>query len=445
MSDADNLMPLELWIHTCRYYLSFFWVLRLMHASPYLFNALLYGRHGIRKHWYPNLHRRFIFMRHVTPVLGCRLAHWSMLNFIAFNVFASDYDRYCGDLVNLFSPVAPSKLYIRVYLDKTPASIVKAEAPLTEIRKEYSICDYTFVSRLTQIVATNSNLRVLILVGNCINKKMTCMLVKGLERNTSLVELNISSNEICDYGATSIFEALRHNIALEDVNVNYNNITDSGAVGIFSAVSHMRLKNLSIAGNKIHNEGMRALAEMLAHNITLINVDASWNSVEIKLFDDLGNALKTNTRLSRLNVSWCCSSLDDRPADVTSLCEALRVNKSLTELLSSGNYINGDSAQMLADALKVNTGINKLDLSDNFIRTPGSTALAAALKVNTALVELNLRDNYIGPTGSNALTTALKINTHLQLVDLRMCNLVPDIDEVVLDVHRANPRIDCLV
>ncbi len=60
MSDTNELMPLEMWLHLCQNFLSFVCVLRLMHASPFLYNALLYGRHGIRKHWFPGLSVRSI-------------------------------------------------------------------------------------------------------------------------------------------------------------------------------------------------------------------------------------------------------------------------------------------------------------------------------------------------------------------------------------------------
>ena len=69
---------------------------------------------------------------------------------------------------------------------------------------------------------------------------------------------------------------------------------------------------------------------------------------------------------------------------VNFLSQALRVNKSLTTLDLSSNFISAEGATSLSRALIVNTCLTTLYLSHNSIRAEGDTPLSQALTVNTS-------------------------------------------------------------
>ena len=94
------------------------------------------------------------------------------------------------------------------------------------------------------------------------------------------------------------------------------------------------------------------------------------------------------------------------------LADALKVNSSVTDIDLTGNNIGADGTKALADALKVNASVIEIDLAVNNIGTDGAKALADALKVNFSVISIDLEWNYnIGADGKQAIE---EINTYLQ-------------------------------
>lgn len=52
------------------------------------------------------------------------------------------------------------------------------------------------------------------------------------------------------------------------------------------------------------------------------------------------------------------------PSEVTSLCEALKKNRTLTELIATGHNLSGDTARTIAAMLAVNSTLTSLCVGD---------------------------------------------------------------------------------
>ncbi|KJE94948.1 hypothetical protein CAOG_08896 [Capsaspora owczarzaki ATCC 30864] len=99
--------------------------------------------------------------------------------------------------------------------------------------------------------------------------------------------------------------------------------------------------------------------------------------------------------------------------EARAIAEALKVNKTLTELHLYTNRIGDAGAKAIAEALKVNKTMTLLHLQQNHIGNAGTHAIAEALKANTRLRELFLSENQIGDAGAQAIAEALKVNKTL--------------------------------
>ncbi len=100
------------------------------------------------------------------------------------------------------------------------------------------------------------------------------------------------------------------------------------------------------------------------------------------------------------------------------LFEAIKVNKSLTQLILLGNDFGDAGAASLAEVINVNTTLKQLDLHRNKIGHAGAASLAQAVKVNTTLTEMTLSANTFGDTGAASLAEAIKVNTTLTKLTL---------------------------
>ena len=104
--------------------------------------------------------------------------------------------------------------------------------------------------------------------------------------------------------------------------------------------------------------------------------------------------------------------------DVQYICEALKVNNTLTNLDLSHNSIFDAGAQYLSEALKANNTVTNLDLSCNGISEVGAQYLSEALKFNDTVTNLDLRANKISDVGAQYLSEALKVNKTVTIFGL---------------------------
>ena len=115
--------------------------------------------------------------------------------------------------------------------------------------------------------------------------------------------------------------------------------------------------------------------------------------------------LKSNTSLTKLNVSFICNNY--------------AINSFLFDSFSTGNQVRDDGAKFIAEVLKTNTTLTDLGLGSdgnglcfllfainspiagNEIGDEGAKSIAGALKENTSLTQLILfvmsKNNYFSP------------------------------------------------
>ena len=92
-----------------------------------------------------------------------------------------------------------------------------------------------------------------------------------LTANTTLKELDLSSLTISDTGILHLSEALKHNSSVKKLSFRYNkHITNTGAVALSKMLLvNKSLKNLTLYGTSVGEEGAAALMESLLHNQVL--------------------------------------------------------------------------------------------------------------------------------------------------------------------------------
>ena len=228
----------------------------------------------------------------------------------------------------------------------------------------------------------------------------------------TLLELDLSSNEISDEGATALQQALKGNTTLQRLNLSSNEISDEGATALQQALKgNTTLQRLNLSSNEISDEGATALAQVVKGNTTLKMLDLARNQIGDEGATALAQAMKgyRSTTLRTLDLS----SNEISDVGATALALAMKGNTTLQFLGLSHNLIGDEGATALAHAMKGNTTLELLDLNNNQISDEGATALAQAMKGNTILPVLYLADNQISDEGVTALGSLLHGNTKL--------------------------------
>ncbi|KAJ3139078.1 hypothetical protein HK101_003682, partial [Irineochytrium annulatum] len=127
----------------------------------------------------------------------------------------------------------------------------------------------------------------------------------------------------------------------------------------------------------------------------------------------IADALKTNTILTRLNLS---KNPFDKAA-FSSIAEILACNKTLKALILQRTSFNDDAALIILNALTKNTTLTELDLADNSMTDVGLTALSPTFRTNTAMTKFSISNNLLEGPGIEALGKALSHNKSLIRID----------------------------
>jgi Ran GTPase-activating protein (RanGAP) involved in mRNA processing and transport len=205
--------------------------------------------------------------------------------------------------------------------------------------------------------------------------------------------------------------------------------------------TNITLKDLNLSNNDIGDDGAAALARALAVNESLTTLRMWFNRIGDIGMDALGQALMQNNSLQCLDVG----DNNFGTVGLTSFARGLKINTGLTWLSLHSNSIDKVGAAMLADALTENTKLEGLGLYHNRIGNEGATALGEALEVNTTLTSLILYGNNEGDEGATSILTALTgYNSTLTRLDWSYCSISFHIHQAVqafIDANKAGIRV----
>jgi hypothetical protein len=163
-------------------------------------------------------------------------------------------------------------------------------------------------------------------------------------------------------GLNALADAFRVNGGLTALDLSSNSLKDEGVSAVFEAIQinkETKLASLNMHANSIGPMGAKSVAAMVAVIGALTKLSLAWN----KLGEEGTEAI----------------------------CEALKQNRTLKELDMSGrDNIGGEAgAKHVADMLGVNGGLTRLDVRQNKIAGNGAAQLAAAVLGNLKIEMFN--------------------------------------------------------
>ncbi|XP_072892488.1 NACHT, LRR and PYD domains-containing protein 3-like isoform X3 [Hemitrygon akajei] len=262
-------------------------------------------------------------------------------------------------------------------------------------------------------------------------------LASALSTNTSLTELDMSENELGDSGVKLVSAALRNlECKIQTLEMIDVGLTDSGAEDLVSALStNTSLMELNLSNNDLGDSGVKLVSAALRNpeckiqKLGLIDVGLTDSGAE-----DLASALSTNPLLTGLDLSE--NKLGDAGVKIVSValrnpeCKIQKLRLTHVSLTDSGT-------ENLASALSANPSLTELNLSDNHLGDSGVKLVSAALRNPECKIQKLWLDN-VGLTDSGAedLVSALSTNPSLTVLNLGYNSLtdrsVPAICRLIL-------------
>ena len=324
-----------------------------------------------------------------------------------------------------------------------------------------------------------SSIKILELNLNHIGKDGAIVLADSIKYCVSLCKLNLSGNEMGDDGALAIVHATKDFKACK-LHMWNNNLTASGAAAVVQIKSDATLdtldfKNrgignagvsvvvfyltqccsvlsslhvLDLAGNRIDDNGIKALAVVLKDCTNLLSLNLGSNRIENCGASVLGDSLKHCHHLHELNLDRNliddnggisllyglehCHDLITLDVEYNNFGEGwakalglfLKHSVNLHTLNIGHNSVGQDGAMgLFCIGVKGYSNIHSLNISYNGIRDSGAEALSEHLKCSSSLHELNLCGNFISDVGASHLLDVLIHCSFLHRLDLGNNNI----------------------
>ena len=269
------------------------------------------------------------------------------------------------------------------------------------------------------------------------------VIFEGLKLNTSIREVDLALNNLTYIGAIYISETLKVNKIIQKLNLYWNKIGSEGARYI--SASNGNFLELNLADNDINADGVKALADNLAFNDSLISLNlhrnndykssfsfyvAQFLSITLSLEKiDLGNnfigydgikaiflALKNNSKTKLNEISLESNEIDCRA--IVLISEYLVHDINITCLNLTNNYVGPEGAQGLSSALKTNKSLKFLYLANNRLGQEGTTYLSQCLRFNKSLITIDLGKNNIERNNLIEIESAISKNDHISLQNI---------------------------
>jgi NLR family CARD domain-containing protein 3 len=271
--------------------------------------------------------------------------------------------------------------------------------------------------------------------------------------DSKIMCLDASSENISPAGVKLIAEALRTSVtgALTSVGLRGNKLGDKGWGAIFAAIcgnKDSKILFLEVSCEDIGPAGGKLIAEALRTSVTgaLTKLSLAQNKLEEEGTKAICEALEQNTTLKELDISGGYEGDIGGSAGAKHVAKMLGVNGALTSLDLSNNQLCGlnhygrgtytaEGITAIADALLVNSTLTKLSLAQNKLEEAGTKAICEALEQNMTLKELDIRQEFWigsntgGSAGAKHVAKMVRVNgglTSLNLSSNELCGLHKD-------------------
>ena len=257
------------------------------------------------------------------------------------------------------------------------------------------------------------NLVKLNLSGNIFSHKVAKSLANALLKNTILIELSLSDNNLHNKEICKIFNELKISTLIR-FSINHNNITDEAADCIATFLSrNPKLEELDLSHNDLLSAGAMKICWTKLSKLTSFNI--SHNGIKANAAEDIATFLSRNTELQQLDLSH--NSLLSR--GIMIIC---KINLSkLTSINIGHNNITVEATDDIADFLNHNAKLQFLDLSCSDLQETGCRNIFKVLQNVSTLASLEVSNCNIDAV--DELSKVLHNNMFLQKLDLSYNNL----------------------
>eukprot|EP01107_Rhizomastix_libera_P009912 TRINITY_DN2613_c0_g1_i1.p1 TRINITY_DN2613_c0_g1~~TRINITY_DN2613_c0_g1_i1.p1 ORF type:complete len:532 (+),score=155.34 TRINITY_DN2613_c0_g1_i1:117-1712(+) len=222
-----------------------------------------------------------------------------------------------------------------------------------------------------------------------------------------LKSLNIWNCGITFPGVQSLADAISKGASLIELDISSNQIGDNGiSVLCKSFTENPTLKYLNAENCELTVKGVESLSSAIKKGVELIELKISKNSIKDKGIAQLCNAFIENKSITALDVEGCCIS----ESGIKSICDALRGGVNLVGIDLSSNYIQDSGISILCEGVTANHSVKSLLIENCGITTTGGELILSAV-LKSMISEVYIEENDVDPSLSKIIKEACSLTS----------------------------------
>ncbi|ETV69364.1 hypothetical protein, variant [Aphanomyces astaci] len=255
-------------------------------------------------------------------------------------------------------------------------------------------------------------------------------------RDVPFVEaINVCDNRLTDRALNQLLQALetKPNLTKLDISMNQVGPRSAKTLKAYIGSAMCTLTHLGVCKADIDDSECAAFMVAFEANKSVIQLKMSRNRIGeaenlnvvqpdfVTGGEAIGGMLNVNLTLTQLDVSWNLLRL----ASGVTLANSLKLNYNLYELNLAYNALGDAGAMAFGQSLCINKTLRLLDMSYNNIGTKGASVLASTVARSHTISTLVLDGNNIGQPGGKVLMYAMVHNRTPNgcTVSMKGCNL----------------------
>ncbi|XP_076152194.1 NACHT, LRR and PYD domains-containing protein 12-like isoform X2 [Alosa pseudoharengus] len=348
------------------------------------------------------------------------------------------------------------------------AAVLQSPNSLTELDLSHNDLGDSGVQLLSKgLSSPNFKLQTLRFADCKLTDKSCEIVASVLQSPNSLLQLDLSDNDLGDYGVQllskglSSFNCKIHTLrlaecklsekscgivaavlqspnSLTELDLNHNDLGDSGVQLLSKGLSspNCKLQTLRLAECKLSEKSCGIVAAVLQSPNSLTELDLSHNDLGDSGVQLLSKGLSSpNFKLQTLRFADC--KLTDKSCEI--VASVLQSPNSLLQLDLSDNDLGDYGVQLLSKGLSsFNCKIHTLRLAECKLSEKSCGIVAAVLQSPNSLTELDLSHNDLGDSGVQLLSKGLSSpNFKLQTLRFADCKLTDKSCEIVASVLQS--------
>ena len=323
------------------------------------------------------------------------------------------------------------------------------ELDLTENRQLAELDSEAVGCAIERMLNVNRTLKVLNLTDCGLINELASYFANGLAQNHSVRKVILHSNNIGSTGAVSILRSLEHNITLEELDLSENSQLaegDSEAVGC--AIEGMLNVNrtltvLNLSGCQVTDAIVEHILTGLTKNTSLVTLDIGSpklsGSCAVSFFQQMTTHPTVRITVGVVNVLGVGRVKMDRGSLWCVMCDLIPENcvEFFRALNNSGMKVSKLNVQDLTDqtakhfavGLAESQSVQALKSKHCNISSAGAVSIFTSLEHNTSLEELDLSESWRLAEGDSeavgcAIERMLKVNRTMKILNLNLTNEV---------------------